>query len=96
MAKEDKSKAQKWFFFSVSYKKDLFYTEKIRTLKIPETHISISREKVQGFKEGRIDLDGFSFPPETEFYICGVPLMVKESLEKLRAKGFTNIFVEAY
>ena len=96
MAKEDKSWSQKRFFFSVSYAKDLFYLEEIKNLNIPETHISISREEVEGFEYGRINIDHIDFPAETEFYICWVPLMVKESLTNLRARGYKNIFVEAY
>ena len=96
MAKEDKSWSQKRFFFSVSYAKDLFYGEEIKNLNIPETHISISREEVEGFEYGRINIDHIDFPAETEFYICWVPLMVKDFLVKLKAKGYTQIFVEAY
>ncbi|MFC2696316.1 MAG: FAD-binding oxidoreductase [Candidatus Absconditicoccaceae bacterium] len=96
MAKEDKSGSQKRFFFSVSYAKDLFYGEEIKNLNIPETHISISREEVEGFEYGRINIDHIDFPAETEFYICGVPLMVKEFLTNLKARGYKNIFVEAY
>ena len=96
MAKEDKSWSQKRFFFSVSYAKDLFYLEEIKNLNIPETHISISREEVEGFEYGRINIDHIDFPAETEFYICWVPLMVKEFLTNLRARGYKNIFVEAY
>ena len=96
MAKEDKSGSQKRFFFSVSYAKDLFYVEEIKNLNIPETHISISREEVEGFEYGRINIDHIDFPAETEFYICWVPLMVKEFLTNLRARGYKNIFVEAY
>ena len=93
MAKEDKSWSQKRFFFSVSYAKDLFYVEEIKNLNIPETHISISREEVEGFEYGRINIDHIDFPAETEFYICWVPLMVKEFLTNLRARGYKNIFV---
>lgn len=96
MAKEDKSWSQKRFFFSVSYAKDLFYLEETKNLNIPETHISISREEVEGFEYGRINIDHIDFPAETEFYICWVPLMVKEFLTNLRARGYKNIFVEAY
>ena len=96
MAKEDKSWSQKRFFFSVSYAKDLFYVEEIKNLNIPETHISISREEIEGFEYGRINIDHIDFPAETEFYICWVPLMVKEFLTNLRARGYKNIFVEAY
>lgn len=96
MAKVDRSGAKKWFFFSVSEAKDLFYVEEIKKLNIPETHISLSREKVAGFEEGRISIDHIDFPEETEFYICGVPLMVKDFLTKLRARGYKNVFVEAY
>lgn len=96
MAKVDQSGAQKRFFFSVSYAKDLFYVDQIRALNIPQTHISLSREEVEGFETGRIQISDIDFPPETEFYICGVPLMVKEFMTELRARGYTNIYVEAY
>lgn len=96
MAKEDQSWSKKWFFFSVSYEKDLFYTKEIKALNIEETHISISREEVEGYEKGRIQIDEIDFAPETEFYICGVPLMVKDFMTKLRARGYSNIYVEAY
>ena len=96
MAKEDQSEAKKRFFFSVSYGKDLFYVEQIKALNIPETHISVSREEVPWYEQGRIQIDDIDFPLETEFYICGVPLMVKDFMTKLRARGYSNIFVEAY
>lgn len=96
MAKVDQSGAKKWFFFSVSHQEDLFYVDEIRALNIPETHISVSRETVEGFEEGRISIDHIDFPEETEFYICGVPLMVKEFMTKLKERGYTNVFVEAY
>lgn len=96
LAKEDKSWSQKRFFFSVSYARDLFYVEDIKRLNIPETHISTSREEVDGFEYGRITIDRYVFPSETEFYICWVPAMVKDFLVKLKAKGYMQIFVEAY
>ena len=96
MAKEDQSWAKKWFFFSVSYEKDLFYTKEIKALNIEETHISVSREDVANYEKGRIQIDEIDFAPETEFYICGVPLMVKDFMTKLRARGYSNIYVEAY
>lgn len=96
MAKAERFWAKKWFFFSVSYEKDLFYTQEIKALWIPETHISISREKVDGFEFWRIDIEKFNFPKDTEFYICWVPAMVKEFLAKLRGERYTQIFVESY
>ncbi len=96
MAKKDQSWAKKRFFFSVSYEKDLFYTEQIKALDIPETHIHISREEIAGFESWRIQIENYDFPPETEFYICGVPAMVKDFMIQLKARGYSNIYVEAY
>lgn len=96
MAKADQSWAQKRFFFSVSYERDLFYLEEIKALKIPETHIHISREELEGFEKGRIQIQDFDFPLETEFYICGVPAMVKDFMTQLKEKGYKHIFIEAY
>jgi hypothetical protein len=51
---------------------------------------------VADYEKGRIQIDEIDFAPETEFYICGVPLMVKDFMTKLRARGYSNIYVEAY
>ena len=56
--------------FLIKLVENLFYVEEIKNLNIPETHISISREEVEGFGYGRINIDHIDFPAETEFYIC--------------------------
>ena len=39
--------APKMLYFSVSYAKDLFYAEKIRQIPNLESHIHITREKIE-------------------------------------------------
>ncbi len=96
MAKADTSDVEKWFFFSVPYEKDLFYLEEMRNLNIKHTAIHLSREEVEWFEKGRIDISEIDFPLETEFYICGLPQMVKDFLSQLKARGYKNIYFEAY
>lgn len=51
------------------------------------------RENIDGYAFGTIDLSKFDFKPETEFYICGSPDMVKSQKELPISKGFSKIYV---
>lgn len=82
--------------FSVSYKQDLFYEEQVKKIKNLTYKYYVSRENVEGYEFGRIDLSKFDFKPETEFYICGSPEMVKSQKEFLASKWFSKIYVEQY
>lgn len=95
MVSNDNS-ADRLLLFSVSYKQDLFYEDKVKKIKNLTYKYYISRENIDGYEFGRIDLAKFDFKPETEFYICGSPEMVKSQKEFLVSKGFSKIYVEQY
>ncbi len=90
------SSPDKLLLFSVSYQKDLFYEDHIKKIKNLTYKYCISRENIDWYEFGRVDLSKFDFKPETEFYICWNPSMVKTQQEFLLAKGFSKIYVEQY
>lgn len=95
MVSNDNS-ADRLLLFSVSYKQDLFYEEQVKKIKNLTYKYYISRENIDWYEFGRIDLSKFDFKPETEFYICGSPEMVKSQKEFLVSKWFSKIYVEQY
>ncbi len=87
---------QKSLHFSVSTQSDLFYVEELRAIKNLNLHIYVSREEVVGCNFGRINIDAIEAPLETEWYLCGNPKMVPESIEKLTHRGYTQIHTEVF
>ena len=89
MAKYCSSKKQ--LFFSVSYKIDLFYEERIKKIHDLEYTIFLSREehlseqvsRSSHYTSGRIDLTKYHFDHDTEFYVCGRPEVVKSIISQL-------------
>jgi NAD(P)H-flavin reductase len=96
MVSEKLKSENNYLFFWVQKKKDLFYIDKISNIKNIETHIYLSREKIEWFENGRIDLSKFDFDRNTEFYICGNPAMVESNIKYLEDKGFKNICSEKF
>jgi NAD(P)H-flavin reductase len=45
---------------------------------------------------GRISVDDFTYPIETDVYICGSPDMTEQTIKKLQAKGYKNIYSEQF
>ena len=87
---------QRSLYFSVSTQADLFYVEELRALKNLDLHICVSREEVAGCEFGRINIDAVEAPLETEWYLCGNPKMVEETITKLTQKGYTQIYHEVF
>ncbi|MDD3262371.1 MAG: FAD-dependent oxidoreductase [Candidatus Absconditabacteria bacterium] len=96
IAMANETKSQKKLYFSVSYKSDLFYVDRIKNIENLESHIHISREEVEGCEPGRIDLSKESFPDNAEFYLCGNPTVVNSLVETIESKGYKNIYTEKY
>lgn len=94
MAREANTK--KSLYFSVSYKSDLFYLENIKDIKNLETHVHISRETIDWYEIGRIDLANINFEENTEFYICWNPTVVNNFVDILQSRWFDKIYTEKY
>lgn len=78
--------ANKALYFSVGTEGELFYREKLRAIPNFDLHIHITREKVEGYEEGRVDIDTIKADDETEWYLCGNPRMISEAKEKLEKR----------
>lgn len=90
--------SQNFLYFWVKKESDVFYEDEFK--KMPNLNYAILcselSENCNTYKRWRINVDEFSFPIDTEFYICGNPMMVKDSTEKLAKKGYTNIYFEQF
>ena len=93
----------KQLFFSVQYKKDLFYDQRIQKIKDLSYKIHFSRENISdspiegsGYFWWRIDILQHHFDPNTEFYLCGKPAVVEDIITKLTSQGHTNIYFEKF
>lgn len=96
IAMANDTKSDKKLYFSVSYKSDLFYIDRIRNISNLESHIHVSRELAEGCEPGRIDLSTETFPENTEFYLCWNPATVTAFADNLQSRGYKNIYTEKY
>ncbi len=83
-------------YFSVATEKELFYTERLKAFKNVDLHIHVTREKIDGHNEGRVDIANIEASPETEWYLCGNPKMIAETKEILKKRWFQSIFAEEF
>ena len=86
----------KILLFGVQDAASLFYAELLKKIPRLTTHTFLSREELPGFQYGRIDVSKFTFPKESEFYMCGNPEMIEKTTMDLKAKGFTKIYYEQF
>ncbi len=83
-------------YFSVGTEVELFYSKKLREIPNLNLHIHVTREKVEGCEQGRVDIDMIEANNETEWYLCGNPRMVNEAKEKLEKRWFSQIYSEEF
>lgn len=88
--------------FSVQMQEDLFYLDKLKDIEGIDTHIYLTREEKIPNDEGvhwhlgRMDLEKYDFPSETEFYICWSPALVEDTKKYLETKGYSQIYFEKF
>lgn len=87
---------KKQLFFSVSYKKDLFYEDRIKKIHNLDYQIHLSKEAIPWYIEWRIDLGKQKFDPTSEFYVCWRPEIIDDIVQKLTFLGFKKIYVEKF
>lgn len=95
MIRNDKSD-KRTLIFGAQYKKDILLEDEIKKIPNLNYKIFLSREEVEGYEYGRIDLNKFELNSNMEFYICGAPPVVKSMLENLRWKWFNKIYYEEF
>jgi len=92
---------KKQLFFSVSYKNDLFYEDRIKKIHDLDANIYLSREDISGYPSWtyipwRMDIDKEHFDPDTEFYLCWKPEIVEDIVWKLTLLWYKRIYSEKY
>lgn len=83
-------------FFWVRTKWDLFYEEVLKSFNNLEINIFLSKEEVEWYNYGRMDLSKYNFDLNTEFYICWNPQLVEETLKFLEEKWYKNVYSEKF
>lgn len=90
------SESKKVLYFSVATESELFYVEQLQAIPNLELHIHITRENIEWFESGRVDASQIVGDSSTEWYLCGNPKMVSETIEKLKKRGFEKIYSEEF
>jgi ferredoxin-NADP reductase/DMSO/TMAO reductase YedYZ heme-binding membrane subunit/rubredoxin len=87
---------QKSLYFTVATAAELFYVEQLKQIPDLDLHIHVTRERVDGYLQGRVDVDAITATPDTEWYLCGSPHMVREATTKLIARGYAKVYSEEF
>lgn len=87
---------KKILYIGAQTEKDLFYIDKLARIPNLEIHVYLSRENNPKYENGRVNVHTFTYPADTEFYICGNPALISESEQVLREKGYSHIYYESF
>lgn len=87
---------EKILYIGAQTEKDLFYSDRLARIPNLEIHTYLSREDNPKYQSGRVDTSIFTYPLDTEFYICGNPALISESERVLREKGYSHIYYESF
>ncbi len=91
-----KAETKKILYFSVATEGELFYIEKLKNIKNLGLYIHVTRESIEWYETGRVDIETIKATPDTEWYLCGNPKMITEAIEKLKKRGFEKIYSEEF
>ena len=87
---------EKQLFFSVAYKKDLFYENKIKKILGLSYKIYLNKENIPGYQLWEIDFIQEHFNPNTEFYLSWESDIIDTIIKKLKKLGFKRIYEEKF
>lgn len=96
MIKKCSPHIHKTLIFGAQHKSDIFYEEDMKKISNLDYKIFLSREELDGYEHGRIDLNKFELNDNMEFYICGAPPVVQSMLGIIKAKWFSKIYYEEF
>jgi rubredoxin/ferredoxin-NADP reductase/DMSO/TMAO reductase YedYZ heme-binding membrane subunit len=83
-------------YFWVRWKSDVFYEEILKSFPNLEVNIFLSKEEVEWYNFGRMDVSKYDFDKNTEFYICWNPWLVADTYKSLEEKWYKNIYSEKF
>lgn len=93
---ESTPEQKKVLYIGAQTASNLFYMDRIAKIPNLETHVYLSREQNPKYKNWRINVAAFTYPSDTNFYICGNPALIADSRWILLEKGYKNIFYESF
>lgn len=88
--------AQKTLLWGLAMQEDIYYLDQLRSCSWLQTEIYLSKEEVQWYHYGRMDVLSYKFSLDTEFYLCGNPAMVVEQSKILKGAGYTHVYAEVF
>lgn len=86
----------KKLYFSVSTADETFYKKELDSIENLENISYVSRECVQWYCEGRMKLEDIFIDTEAEYYLCGNPKMVEDTVAYLQKSGCKNVYFEQF
>ena len=86
----------KKLYFSVSTAEEIFYQDELVQIPNLQNFSYISREKVDGYREGRMKFEDIEAPENAEFYLCGNPQMVENFVTEIKKAGFKSVYFEQF
>ena len=86
----------KKLYFSVSTEDEIFYQDELAKIPNLENSSYVSREKVDGYREGRMKFEDIEAPANAEFYLCGNPQMVENFVTEIKNAGFESVYFEQF
>ena len=86
----------KKLYFSVSTEDEIFYQDELAKIPNLENFSYVSREKVDGYREGRMKFEDIEAPANAEFYLCGNPQMVENFVTEIKNAGFESVYFEQF
>ena len=86
----------KKLYFSVSTEEEIFYQDELAQIPNLENVSYISREKVDGYREGRMKFEDIEASENAEFYLCGNPQMVENFVTEIKNTDFKSVYFEQF
>lgn len=87
---------EKELYFWIRYKKDIFYTDKLRHIPNLKVFTYLSWEEIKWYRYGRINTEMIDVWKNDEVYICWNPELVEKANETLKKKQIDNIYIEKF
>ncbi len=88
----------KKLFMSVATKDEIFYKNELESIENLEINYHVTREDVEWFRSGRMVSEEIiaNMPKNTEFYLCGAPAMVENTVNFVKNSGFEKVYYEEF
>ena len=94
--KSAKPEIPKKIYKTETTEEEIFYQDELAQIPNLENFSYISREKVDGYREGRMKFEDIEASENAEFYLCGNPQMVENFVTEIKNAGFKSVYFEQF